>query len=240
MSDTEAPYVQRMHSGAEYVNHITAQKSDRLVRAAFQDRVLKIAPPGGVLFDFGAGPGIDARYFAERGFKIAAYDVDPRMREFFGDYCRDLIDSGRVALHGSSYREFITDDTLGSVGYADLVIANFAPLNLVDDLGELFAKFRKLTAANGKVLASVLNPYFITEMRHRWWWRGARRLWRDGELFMPGPQAPHYRRRPAHFGRLCSPHFRLTGVFPADPLRGAPFAGLRAANSRYLFLLFEK
>ena len=57
--------------------------------------------------DFGAGPGIDARFFAERGFTVDAYDVDPRMRDFFADHCRDLIDSGRVTLDGSAYREFL-------------------------------------------------------------------------------------------------------------------------------------
>ena len=252
MSDTEAPYLRHTLAGAEYVKGITSLESDRLARAAFQNLVLRIAAPGAALFDFGAGTGIDARFFAERGFTIEAYDVDPRMREFFAEDCRDLIESGRVALDSSSYREFLSHTTAGAAGRADLVISDFAPLNLIDDLRELFAKFHALTGPNGKVVASVLNPCFIGEMRFRWWWRGVPQLWRTGELFMPGPQAPHYRRRLANFRELSAPHFRLTRAFPAlapyrnrhtkgvDAARRGPWALPHLAKSRYMFLLFEK
>lgn len=227
-SHPDLRYVQHTTAGAQYVRQITAQESDLNTRSAFRERVLGIAPSGAVLFDFGAGPGIDARFFAERGFTINAYEVDPRMREFFIGHCRDLIDSGRVTLDDTSYRDFLAHRPGDTTRRADLVIANFAPLNLIDDLRELFEKFAALTAPQGKVLASVLNPYFIGDMRLLSWWRGAPRLWRDGELFMPGPQAPHYRRLPGKFRTASAPHFRLSRVFRGFPL------------CRYLFLLFEK
>jgi SAM-dependent methyltransferase len=227
-SNPDLRYVQHTTAGAHYVSQITARESDRSTRSAFRDLVLGVAPSGAVLFDFGAGPGIDARFFAERGFTIDAYDVDPRMREFFVEHCRELIDLGRVTLDGSAYRDFLTLRPANNKRRADLVIANFAPLNLIDDLRELFAKFHALTTPGGKVLASVLNPYFIGDLRGLSWWRGAPRLWRDGELFLPGPQAPHYRRRPGKFRAASAPHFRLSRVFRERPL------------GRYMFLLFEK
>jgi len=245
-------YLQRTPAGAEYVSQISAQTSDRRTRSAFRDLVLRIAPPGATLFDFGAGPGMDARFFAERGFTIDTYDVDPRMREFFADHCRDLIDSGRVTLDDSAYREFLTRRTADSRRRADLVISNFAPLNLVDDLHELFGKFHRLTGPKGKVLASVLSPWFIGDMRSRLWWRGAPRLWRDGELFLPGPQAPYYRRLLSNFRAASAPHFRLSGAFRGLPIprrghsngidlnRDGRFAWLHMAKCRYMFLLFEK
>src|SRR5271155_5472658 len=101
-------YLQCTPAGAEYVRQISTQESDRRTRSAFRDLVLRIVPPRAKLFDFGAGPGIDARFFAEHGFTIDAYDVDPRMREYFADHCRDLIDSGRVTLDDSGYRQFLT------------------------------------------------------------------------------------------------------------------------------------
>ena len=247
-----ADYVRQTLAGGEYVKQITSLESDRRARAAFQDLVLKIAPPGAALFDFGAGPGIDARFFAERGFTIEAYDVDPRMCDYFAEYCRDLIDSGRVSLDRSGYREFLARKSPVTGGRSDLVISNFAPLNLVDDLHELFAKFHALTGPNGKLLASVLNPFFIGDMRYRWWWRTVLCLWRDGHFFMPGPQAPHFRRRPADFNALSSPYFRLTHVFRGPPpyrrqhsngvdvSRAGRNAWFPAATSRFMFLLFEK
>jgi SAM-dependent methyltransferase len=249
-NDPHLRYLQRTPAGADYVRQITTQESDRNTRSAFRDLVLRIAPPGAMLFDFGAGPGIDARFFAERGFTIDAYDVDPRMREFFADHCRDLIDSGRVTLDGSAYREFLTRRTADS-RRADLVMSNFAPLNLVDDLRELFEKFHALTGPQGKVFASVLSPCFIGDMRSRFWWRDAPRLWRDGELFLPGPQAPYYRRLLRNFRTVSAPYFRLSHVFRGMPRsrrhssgidlqRDGRLAWLYIARCRYMFLLFEK
>jgi SAM-dependent methyltransferase len=241
-NEPDLRYLQRTPAGAEYVSQITAQESDRRTRAVFRDVVLSTAPSGGKLFDFGAGPGIDARFFAERGFTIDAYDVDPRMRKFFADLCGDLIDLGSVTLDHSAYREFLTQRTVDG-SRADLVISNFAPLNLVEDLRELFGKFHALTGPNGKVLASVLSPYFIGDMRSRMWWRGAPRLWRNGELFLPGPQAPYYRRLLRNFRTLSAPHFRLSRVGNSNGIdlrRDGRFAWLQVARCRYMFLLFEK
>jgi SAM-dependent methyltransferase len=251
-NNSDLRYLKRTPAGAEYVDQITAQESDRRTRTAFRDLVLNISPPGAKLFDFGAGPGTDARFFAERGFTIDAYDVDPRMREFFADHCRDLIDSGRITLDGSAYREFLARPTPDGGRRADVVISNFAPLNLVDDLRELFGKFHAITGPKGMILASVLNPCFIGDMRSRLWWRGAPRLWRDGELFLPGPQAPYFRRLLRNFRAASASHFRLSRVFRAlPPTRAGPangidlerhgrFAWLHIARSRYMFLLFEK
>src|ERR1700722_14931916 len=244
-------YLKHTLAGAEYVEHITSLESDRRARSAFQNLVLRIAPPGGALFDFGAGAGIDERFFAERGFTIAAYDADPRMREYFSVYCRDLIDAGRVTLESGDYQEFLARKS-ASAGRAELIISNFAPLNLVDDLHALFAKFHELTGPNGKVLASVLNPFFIPEMRSRWWWRILPRLLRDGHFFAPGPQAPHVRRRLADFAASSSPYFRLARVFRGlpphwgehsegvDMSRAGRYAWLHVATSRFMFLLFER
>ena len=85
-------------------------------------------------------------------------------------------------------------------------------------------------------------------MRSRLWWRGVRRLWRDGELFLPGPQAPYFRRLLRNFRTMSAPHFTLSRVFPGVPAsrRGSngidlkDFAWLHIAKCRYVFLLFEK
>jgi SAM-dependent methyltransferase len=229
-------YLKHTLAGAEYVKQITSLESDRRARSEFQNLVLRIAPPGAALFDFGAGAGIDERFFAERGFTIAAYDADPRMREYFAVHCRDLIDAGRVTLDCRDYREFLGGKST-IAGRVELVISNFAPLNLVDDPHALFAKFHEITGPNGKVLASVLNPFFIGDMTFRWWWRNLPRLWRDGHFFFPGPQAPYFRLTrvfrglPPYWGKQSD------GV---DMSRAGRYAWLRVARARFMFLLFER
>jgi SAM-dependent methyltransferase len=243
---------QQVITGAQYVEQITARESDRRARAAFLDLALNIMPAGAALFDFGAGPGIDARFYAEHGFSVAAYDVDAKMCEFFAAHCREHIDAGTVNLETGSYRDFLARHRAGGARRIDLVTANFAPLNLIGDLNELFAAFHALTAANGKVLASVLNPYFVGDMRYSWWWRNALQLWRHGHFSVPGAQAPIVRRRLADFCAQSAPYFKLAQVFRGVPSIHARHAGgidvsmghrytwLHLTTCRFVFLLFTK
>jgi SAM-dependent methyltransferase len=239
-------------SGAEYVRQITRLEEDRMARSAFQALVLRIAPPAASLFDFGAGPGLDARFFAEQGHTVEAFDVNPKACEYFASYCREFIDAGRITLQRGTYREFLDRKPADTGRRADMVISNFAPLSLVADLRELFARFHTLTTSNGKLLASVLNPYFIGDMRFPWWWRRVPRLWRDGHYLLPSPEGPVARRRLAEFATLSSPYFILAKVFRGLPESAThapcgvnangigPLAWLRLTSSRFTFLLFEK
>jgi len=241
------------HTGAVYFQRITSREVNRRVRARFQELVLRLAPPGARLFDFGAGPGIDARFFGERGFRVEAYDVDPDMCEFFATHCRELIDSAHVTLDRGDYREFLSRKGTLSGHPADLVISNFAPLNQVDELPELFAKFHALTTPTGRLLLSVLTPYFIGDMKTGWWWRSALRLWRAGHVSVrTGNAPPHTRRRLADFRASSLPYFELTRVFPGlsieperqgdgiDVTRMRRAAWLHLARSQFMILLFEK
>ena len=86
---------ERIITGSDYVAALSARASDRRYRAHFQKVTLGLVPEGGALFDFGSGPGIDARYYAEHGRRVSAYDVDPLMCAHFAAHCADFIDRGR-------------------------------------------------------------------------------------------------------------------------------------------------
>ncbi len=197
------------HAGAEYAAAITARESDRRARAAFRELVLRLAPPGAALLDFGAGAGLDARYFAERGFRVRAYDNDPRMCEFLARHCRDLIASGAIALETGSYADFLAGAPAPPEGPLDVVTANFAPLNLIAHLPALFARLHALTGPQASIIASVLNPFFIGDARYGWWWRNLPRLWRTGRYALPGAQGEILRRTAADFAGQCAPWFSL-------------------------------
>jgi SAM-dependent methyltransferase len=242
----------RIVVGAEYERAMSASESDRRARSAFQDLVVSIAPPGAALFDFGAGTGIDAGVYAERGFTVGAYDVDPGMRRYFAIRCRGHINAGRITLDAGSYPQFLACDAANGGRRVDLVTSNFAPLNLIADLTALFEKFHALTLPGGKILVSVLNPYFLGDLKYRWWWRNVVRLWRVGHYSVAGAQAPIFRRRLADFARRSAPYFQLTGAFPGSPrhrrqaasgidmIRGARYAWLHLATCRFMFLLFDR
>jgi SAM-dependent methyltransferase len=237
-------------TGAQYVAQLDARGSDRRARAAFRGLVLRLAQPGATLFDFGCGPGEDARFYAERGFFVQAYDVDEERCDHFASHCRDLIGSGQVTLERGAYEDFLARDRSGAA--VDLITANFARLNLVVDLHELFAAFHELTAPGGRVLASVLSPYFFGDLRYRSWWRKLPALTRTRRHSMPGDQAPIGRRTLPDLAAQSFPYFALEKVFPGLPARrvreaaGLPLEGgtrrawLRLTGCRFMFLLFTR
>ena len=240
-------------TGETYFKRIMQRECNRRARAHFLELALQLVPPGALLFDFGCGPGIDARFYAERGYTVAAYDVDPKMCEFCSGHCRDHIDAGRVRLEVGEYRQFLAGRAASTAGRVDLVVSNFAPLNQIDDLGELFEKFHALTHPGGKVFVSVLSPYFVRDARRLWWWRSVPLLWRRGERFFPGGRAPpHYRRTLSNLAASSLPYFKLVRVFRGLPPRlgrqargidvsgGLGSAWLRLATSEFMFLLFHR
>jgi 2-polyprenyl-3-methyl-5-hydroxy-6-metoxy-1,4-benzoquinol methylase len=96
-----------MSTGEEYIRAITRFESDRRARAAFHALVLNITAPGACIFDFGAGPGIDAKFYAQQGFKVVAYDVDARMCASFAENCRPEMESRQIELFQGDYRHFL-------------------------------------------------------------------------------------------------------------------------------------
>jgi len=244
--------VSTAHAGADYVRAIQQEDSDRRAREAFQTLALSHAPPGGTIFDFGAGAGIDARFFAEQGLCVRVYDNDARMRSYLADTCRDLIDAGRVVPETGGYPEFLARNTDLSGPRAHLVIANFAPLDLVDDLPALFEKLHGLVLPGGSLLASVLSPYFLGDLKLGWRWRGMLGLWRTGRLVVPGARGNITRRHLRVFACDCAPWFALERVYRGLPPRSAgEAAGIDFAQSsrtawlhltrcRFMFLLFRR
>jgi SAM-dependent methyltransferase len=235
--------MRRALAGTEYVASITRRPSDVRARAAFQALAMQLAVPGSLIFDFGAGPGIDAKFFAQHGYRVRAYEIDSRMQDYFREFCGPEIASGSVELDITEYRDFVAGGSPPHDIAADLVVANFAPLNLVSDLEELFRRLHGLTHAKGRILASVLSPYFIGDWRYGWWWRGLRDLLAAGRIEVAGAQATVIRRTPQAFAEAASPYFYITGIWPAcraqvdRPVRSSHPS---LALDQYLFLMFEK
>jgi SAM-dependent methyltransferase len=229
---------QRMNSiiaGKEYVAALTARDSDRRARAAFQRLALSLVGPGRRIFDFGCGPGLDAAEYARQGAQVDAFDIDERMCEYCREYCREPLARGQMRITCCSYPEFLA---ARSASVSDLVTANFAPLNLANDLPRLFAKFHALTSPQGRILASVLNPWYLGDARYGWWWRHRARLIRQQEFALPGAQATIVRRTPRRFGQLAAAYFAPPRVHAIDGTAPADWSA--RARSKFLFLVFEK
>jgi SAM-dependent methyltransferase len=234
----------KLLTGEDYSAAILSGRADRTARRAFQATVVRIATAGATILDFGAGTGIDAKTYAERGYRVLAYEPDPRMCEAFRRYCRQGLQGQQIELLECDYRDFLSSELEFAGRSIDLVTANFAPLNLVEDLNELFGRLRSITAPNARILASVLSPLFIGDIRYRWWWRNLPQMLRLGHFTFRGA-AIVTRRSPANLAALAAPYFTLAGVgrhLPKGRLhrKVTPLWSPTLLASRYTILLFEK
>ena len=235
-------------TGAEYVEAMNRDPLDREYRRAFQRLALTLAPARGRLFDFGCGPGLDAKCYAHAGLTVSGFDVDPAMREYFMRHCETEIAAGLVQLLPGTYGDFLGADPRETPPL-DLVTANFAPLNLVTDLPPLFARCAGLLKSDGRLLASVLNPYFEGLWKSRKWWLRAPRLAVEGRYTTQlHGIVPVTRWLPGRLARQAASHFTLASIYTPDTAApGELPVRVRLANSRdwrriaatqFLFLVF--
>ena len=240
-----------MLSGDDYIEAMNVSAADRECRRAFQNLATSLVPPGSAVFDFGCGPGVDAKLYTNRGLRVGAYDIDARMCESFAVNCAAELARGAVHLETGDYQGFLQRRTSSDGSKYRLITANFAPVNLVPNVHELFVKFSTMLTPGGQVLASILNPMFAGDMRYAWWWRNGVRLCVHGSYSVPGGQAPIRRWLPKKLAEQAAPAFGLAAVYrglPMDETEGSLPRRLRPAvlrdwpslaSCRFLFILFR-
>jgi hypothetical protein len=208
-----------MHTGQQYHDVIQRSGGDRRARAQFQRMALTRLPAGADILDFGAGTGLDAKVFATHGHRTFVYEPNPAMRSYLADYCADEIE-GRTVIPVSAPHD----------QPVHAVTANFAVLNHFADHTQLFADFAAAIPSGGFVLANFLNPYYLGDIRYRWWRENLRTLLRTGRYAIDSESGIH-RFSPGTIVRAAAPHFRLERLTPR---------GLGWAGHYYMFLLLRR
>jgi len=208
-----------MHTGQQYHEFILASRRDRRVRDLFQKTALSLMPAGADVLDFGAGTGIDAKFYAASGHQTFVYEPSQAMHDYLVRYCRD-----EIACNS------ITSVTRPLTRKVQAITANFAVLNHIADHGLLFEEFSRVIDGGGFVLASMLSPYHLGDARYRWWWANMLNLVRKGCYASPGESRIH-RFAPNAVARAAEPYFRLERLVPR---------GFGLASRLYMFLLLRR
>ena len=208
------------HQGRAYHEFMLASRMDMRIRRDFHQFVQKFTPVQGTILDFGAGTGIDAKTYVAWGSKVLVHEPDEENRRYLTVYCREELAKGNIV---------ITD--LAANGAADAITANFAVLNLIADPKALFAKFDHMLMPKGRVVLSLLNPYFLGDARYRWWRTNLGPLLHRGSYSVEGEDGPVYRFTPSSIAAAAQPAFRRIGRHPR---------GLALATHPYMFMAFQK
>lgn len=208
------------HCGKTYHEFMLGSARDKKVRERFQRLVFRMMPPDGTILDFGAGTGIDAACYAAKGYRVLVHEPQEPNLSFLTEQCREQIASGSITV-----------SDLSATRNVDMIVANFAVLNLIGDHRALFAKFAGLVAPRGLVLASLLNPFFLGDAHYGWWRRNLRALAADGAYTVDGEFGRIFRFAPSIVRLAARPDFIALRSVPRWP---------RLAMSRYVFMLFQK
>jgi SAM-dependent methyltransferase len=208
-----------VHTGEQYHNFIQSSQRDRRVRDRFQQIALDLLPEGADVLDFGAGTGIDAKTYAANGHLTFVYEPSAAMCDYLEQHCRDEI-----------ARKTMITVAPPLTCKVQAVTANFAVLNHFADHTLLFEDLSRVVHQGGFVLASMLNPYYLGDVRYRWWRGNLLNLIRRGHYAIASESRIH-RFTPRAVARAAAPHFRLERLIPG---------GFGLATDPYMFLLLRR
>ncbi len=148
-------------------------------RAQMRSAVLEAAPPGSKLLDLGCGTGLDAEFFAKRGYRVVAVDWSAAMA---ARTIRRLAEAGltsRVEVRQLGAHEL--EQLPGRV--FDAAYSDLGPLNCVPNLAETARQLARLMHPCGKLVVSVIGrlcpwelAFFAAKGR---WQRATARLTRE-------------------------------------------------------------
>jgi ubiquinone/menaquinone biosynthesis C-methylase UbiE len=184
----------------------------RAERDAVWEELGRVFHSGQRILELSCGTGVDAVHLAERGVKVLACDIAPRMidiarRRLSSSQLGDLID----------LRVLATEDiaALCDEGPFDGAFSNFSGLNCVDDLSAAARNLARLVKARAQVLLCVSGHFVPLEIAWHLAHGRPRRAMRrfnhsgtvghttdDGKLIVHYPTVER-------FARLFAPDFQL-------------------------------
>ncbi len=165
MSGSNSVEVEAIQSGfsamaAEYDSLAGSHPIVIWMRGQIRKMVEQELPAGGSILEINCGSGLDAAYFAAKGFRVHATDIAPGMLESLAEKARQPKIEGRITF------EQLSNTELGAVTGCpyDLVFSNLGGLNCVDDLELVTRHFSQILKPGGKTVLVVMPTLCPWEM----------------------------------------------------------------------------
>jgi SAM-dependent methyltransferase len=182
------------------------------MRSHIRELVERELPDGGSILEINAGSGIDAAYFAAKGYRVHATDIAPGMLAATAEKAAALESGDRLTHEALSFTE------LGNVrgGPYDLVFSNLGGLNCTDDLAAVTTQLPHVLRPGGAIVFVLMPPVCPWELAQalRGHLRTAtRRLKRGGTLaHVEGELVRTWYHAPGRLQRALSPDFETVSL----------------------------
>lgn len=216
------------------------------IRQATRSALLERVAPGARLLDLGCGTGMDAVFFAERGYHVTAIDWSPEM------IARAQARRDRTAARASIEIRLlgIHESWRFLDGMYDAAYSNLGALNCAPDLTDAMVQVCGRLRTKGWLIASIIGrlcPWEIALYIARGDWRRAFVRWRRGPVPVPlngrtvwtRYYLPSEASRALAAAGLCVRSLRALGTFSPPPYLDA-FAKRRARLVERLLRLDER
>jgi SAM-dependent methyltransferase len=190
-----------------YDELLTVVPRERWIRRGFQGLVERFVRPGSLLLDVGCGTGLDAAWYAARGYRVLAYDISAGMVDQLRQRCASEIAQEKVVPFTAPFAGFA--EAVAGRPRPDAVVANYGVVNAMPEPREFFDAMAPLVAPGSPLIVSVLNPFYWRDMTHRWWWSALRRSGRTRGIVTSGEGVATYRHFVSSLVAAARPAFRL-------------------------------
>jgi len=124
------------------------------MRQQVMKHVLQYLRPNDKILELNSGTGIDAEFFAEKGFSVHCTDLSDGMVEQMKRKFSSGRFSDKITIQQCSYTEL---NKIGDKKF-DFIFSNFGGLNCIPDLRESTKFYPTLLNKNGRVCLVILPP----------------------------------------------------------------------------------
>lgn len=148
-------------AAASYDRDFGANPAGRFFRYLFQERLLRVFPPGARLLDLGSGTGEDAVLLAGRGRSVVGLDAAPAMVE------RARARAEALGVAGVRFEVRPVEELAGLEGQPfSGAYSNFGALNCAD-LRATGRGLARALAAGAPLVLGVMGPWPLPATLHR-------------------------------------------------------------------------
>jgi SAM-dependent methyltransferase len=140
--------------------------SNKIVRKRVFDKFTKEVGSGARVLDFGGGTGADLEWLTGNHYTVIFCEPSTAMREQAMRRVRDKGTSVQIDFLSDAAVDFTGwPDHLPLSSPVDAILANFAVINCIRDIGLLFRSLAGVLRPGGTLMALVLRPALRHELR---------------------------------------------------------------------------